>query len=153
MLFACKLRFLYNAVLLEEGIYTCECVHTLFSSCCCNFFLFLSSQFKYNVLFEVMGATWIRYLVTVFVRSTAGFVLRLNRAFIHFLAYKCRCTRKGPKIRYKDVQKLEIKPKHPYCQEKMILWVIQKFYLVCLFWVCKCVWCVFMTFYDLQSVL
>uniref|UniRef100_A0A671YAA6 Chemokine (C-X-C motif) ligand 14 n=1 Tax=Sparus aurata TaxID=8175 RepID=A0A671YAA6_SPAAU len=35
-------------------------------------------------------------------------------------AYKCRCTRKGPKIRYKDVQKLEIKPKHPYCQEKMI---------------------------------
>lgn len=39
-------------------------------------------------------------------------------------AYKCRCTRKGPKIRYKDVQKLEIKPKHPFCQEKMILWVI-----------------------------
>lgn len=38
-------------------------------------------------------------------------------------AYKCRCTRKGPKIRYKDVQKLEIKPKHPFCQEKMILWV------------------------------
>uniref|UniRef100_A0AAV2MHT7 Chemokine interleukin-8-like domain-containing protein n=1 Tax=Knipowitschia caucasica TaxID=637954 RepID=A0AAV2MHT7_KNICA len=36
-------------------------------------------------------------------------------------AYKCRCTRKGPKIRYKDVQKLEIKPKHPFCQEKMIL--------------------------------
>ncbi|KAI3351483.1 hypothetical protein L3Q82_020331, partial [Scortum barcoo] len=35
-------------------------------------------------------------------------------------AYKCRCTRKGPKIRYMDVQKLEIKPKHPYCQEKMI---------------------------------
>lgn len=40
-----------------------------------------------------------------------------------FTAYKCRCTRKGPKIRYKDVQKLEIKPKHPFCQEKMILWV------------------------------
>uniref|UniRef100_A0A3B3ZAT7 Chemokine interleukin-8-like domain-containing protein n=1 Tax=Periophthalmus magnuspinnatus TaxID=409849 RepID=A0A3B3ZAT7_9GOBI len=37
-----------------------------------------------------------------------------------FYAYKCRCTRKGPKIRYKDVQKLEIKPKHPFCQEKMI---------------------------------
>ncbi|MGH0184466.1 UNVERIFIED_CONTAM: hypothetical protein FKN15_015008 [Acipenser sinensis] len=35
-------------------------------------------------------------------------------------AYKCKCTRKGPKIRYKDVQKLEIKPKHPYCHEKMI---------------------------------
>uniref|UniRef100_A0A8D0CHW9 Chemokine (C-X-C motif) ligand 14 n=1 Tax=Scleropages formosus TaxID=113540 RepID=A0A8D0CHW9_SCLFO len=35
-------------------------------------------------------------------------------------SYKCRCTRKGPKIRYKDVQKLEIKPKHPFCQEKMI---------------------------------
>lgn len=44
-------------------------------------------------------------------------------------AYKCRCTRKGPKIRYKDVQKLEIKPKHPYCQEKMILWVITLFSL------------------------
>ena len=43
--------------------------------------------------------------------------------WICFTAYKCRCTRKGPKIRYKDVQKLEIKPKHPYCQEKMILWV------------------------------
>uniref|UniRef100_A0A672ZCG8 Chemokine (C-X-C motif) ligand 14 n=1 Tax=Sphaeramia orbicularis TaxID=375764 RepID=A0A672ZCG8_9TELE len=40
--------------------------------------------------------------------------------FICFFTYKCRCTRKGPKIRYKDVQKLEIKPKHPYCQEKMI---------------------------------
>lgn len=42
---------------------------------------------------------------------------------VHLLsaeAYKCRCTRKGPKIRYKDVQKLEIKPKHPFCQEKMI---------------------------------
>lgn len=37
-------------------------------------------------------------------------------------AYKCRCTRKGPKIRYKDVQKLEIKLKHPFCHEKMILW-------------------------------
>lgn len=44
-------------------------------------------------------------------------------------AYKCRCTRKGPKIRYKDVQKLEIKPKHPYCQEKMILWVRLLFFL------------------------
>uniref|UniRef100_A0A6Q2ZDB9 Chemokine interleukin-8-like domain-containing protein n=1 Tax=Esox lucius TaxID=8010 RepID=A0A6Q2ZDB9_ESOLU len=37
-----------------------------------------------------------------------------------YITYKCRCTRKGPKIRYKDVQKLEIKPKHPFCQEKMI---------------------------------
>uniref|UniRef100_A0A672MSM2 C-X-C motif chemokine ligand 14 n=1 Tax=Sinocyclocheilus grahami TaxID=75366 RepID=A0A672MSM2_SINGR len=42
-----------------------------------------------------------------------------RNAFIK-MSYKCRCTRKGPKIRYKDVQKLEIKPKHPYCQEKMI---------------------------------
>lgn len=44
-------------------------------------------------------------------------------------AYKCRCTRKGPKIRYKDVQKLEIKPKHPYCQEKMILWEFLSLFL------------------------
>ncbi|KAJ8254986.1 hypothetical protein GJAV_G00199630 [Gymnothorax javanicus] len=40
--------------------------------------------------------------------------------FLNAEAYKCRCTRKGPKIRYKDVQKLEFKPKHPFCQEKMI---------------------------------
>ncbi|GAA6099216.1 C-X-C motif chemokine 14 [Tachysurus ichikawai] len=37
-----------------------------------------------------------------------------------WLQIQARCTRKGPKIRYKDVQKLEIKPKHPFCQEKMI---------------------------------
>ncbi|CAL8304332.1 C-X-C motif chemokine 14 isoform X2 [Gadus morhua] len=40
--------------------------------------------------------------------------------FLTTEGYKCRCTRKGPKIRYKDVQKLEIKPKHPFCHEKMI---------------------------------
>nr|XP_033783651.1 C-X-C motif chemokine 14 [Geotrypetes seraphini] len=34
---------------------------------------------------------------------------------------KCKCSRKGPKIRYTDVQKLEIKPKYPYCQEEMIM--------------------------------
>ncbi|XP_028668805.1 C-X-C motif chemokine 14 [Erpetoichthys calabaricus] len=39
---------------------------------------------------------------------------------INVEAYKCKCTRKGPKIRYKYVQKLEIKPKYPFCQEKMI---------------------------------
>lgn len=49
--------------------------------------------------------------------------LHLLNASDFSTAYKCRCTRKGPKIRYKDVQKLEIKPKHPFCQEKMILWV------------------------------
>uniref|UniRef100_A0A8C6WQE0 Chemokine (C-X-C motif) ligand 14 n=1 Tax=Neogobius melanostomus TaxID=47308 RepID=A0A8C6WQE0_9GOBI len=38
----------------------------------------------------------------------------------HITQVSCRCTRKGPKIRYKDVQKLEIKPKHPFCREKMI---------------------------------
>ena len=54
-------------------------------------------------------------------------------------AYKCRCTRKGPKIRYKDVQKLEIKPKHPYCQEKMILWVTIEFFVILLLChVCFC---------------
>uniref|UniRef100_A0A673JWH2 C-X-C motif chemokine 14-like n=1 Tax=Sinocyclocheilus rhinocerous TaxID=307959 RepID=A0A673JWH2_9TELE len=47
-------------------------------------------------------------------------LLLVLTAFIVLISYKCRCTRKGPKIRYKDVQKLEIKPKHPYCQEKMI---------------------------------
>lgn len=59
-----------------------------------------------------------------------------------FTAYKCRCTRKGPKIRYKDVQKLEIKPKHPYCQEKMILWV------KCCTFVCFCPFMI-----DLSSLL
>ncbi|XP_018425877.1 PREDICTED: C-X-C motif chemokine 14 [Nanorana parkeri] len=34
---------------------------------------------------------------------------------------KCKCSRKGPKIRFTDVQKLEIKPRHPYCEEKMII--------------------------------
>ncbi|XP_043925154.1 C-X-C motif chemokine 14 [Protopterus annectens] len=33
---------------------------------------------------------------------------------------KCLCPRKGMKIRYKDVQKLEIKARHPYCKEKMV---------------------------------
>ncbi|KAM4586209.1 C-X-C motif chemokine 14 [Fundulus diaphanus] len=50
-------------------------------------------------------------------------LLLLMVVILHSLsaeAYKCRCTRKGPKIRYKDVQKLEMKPKHPFCQEKMI---------------------------------
>ncbi|XP_029368967.1 C-X-C motif chemokine 14 [Echeneis naucrates] len=47
-------------------------------------------------------------------------VLVVALYFLSAEAYKCRCTRKGPKIRYKDVQKLEIKPKHPFCQEKMI---------------------------------
>lgn len=59
-----------------------------------------------------------------------------------FTAYKCRCTRKGPKIRYKDVQKLEIKPKHPYCQEKMILWV------KCCTFICFCPFMI-----DLSSLL
>ncbi|XP_078509360.1 C-X-C motif chemokine 14 [Lissotriton helveticus] len=38
---------------------------------------------------------------------------------------KCKCSRKGPKIRFSDVQKLEIKPKHPYCEEKMIIVTMQ----------------------------
>ncbi|ROL55508.1 C-X-C motif chemokine 14 [Anabarilius grahami] len=54
-------------------------------------------------------------------RCTAALLLLVIAVYsLNTEAYKCRCTRKGPKIRYKDVQKLEIKPKHPYCQEKMI---------------------------------
>ncbi|NP_571702.1 C-X-C motif chemokine 14 precursor [Danio rerio] len=53
--------------------------------------------------------------------STAALFLLVIAVYsLNTEAYKCRCTRKGPKIRYIDVQKLEIKPKHPYCQEKMI---------------------------------
>ncbi|CDQ58218.1 C-X-C motif chemokine 14-like isoform X1 [Oncorhynchus nerka] len=53
--------------------------------------------------------------------TTAALLLLVIALYsLHTEAYKCRCTRKGPKIRYKDVQKLEIKPKHPFCQEKMI---------------------------------
>ncbi|KAK6474926.1 C-X-C motif chemokine 14-like [Huso huso] len=54
-------------------------------------------------------------------RSTVLLILMIIALYsISVEAYKCKCTRKGPKIRYKDVQKLEIKPKHPYCHEKMI---------------------------------
>ncbi|KAG7465000.1 hypothetical protein MATL_G00171590 [Megalops atlanticus] len=54
-------------------------------------------------------------------RCTAALILLVIAIyFLNVEAYKCRCTRKGPKIRYKDVQKVEIKPKHPFCQEKMI---------------------------------
>lgn len=54
-------------------------------------------------------------------RCTAALLLLVIAIYsLNTEAYKCRCTRKGPKIRYKDVQKLEIKPKHPFCQEKMI---------------------------------
>ncbi|CAI9604656.1 unnamed protein product [Staurois parvus] len=41
---------------------------------------------------------------------------------------KCKCSRKGPKIRFTDVQKLEIKPRHPYCEEKMIMYVLYPLY-------------------------
>uniref|UniRef100_W5N367 Chemokine (C-X-C motif) ligand 14 n=2 Tax=Lepisosteus oculatus TaxID=7918 RepID=W5N367_LEPOC len=54
-------------------------------------------------------------------RCTAALLLLVFAVyFLNVEAYKCKCTRKGPKIHYKDVQKLEIKPKHPFCQEKMI---------------------------------
>uniref|UniRef100_A0A8C8VN03 C-X-C motif chemokine ligand 14 n=1 Tax=Pelusios castaneus TaxID=367368 RepID=A0A8C8VN03_9SAUR len=38
---------------------------------------------------------------------------------------KCKCSRKGPKIRFSAVQKLEIKPKYPHCKEKMIIITMQ----------------------------
>ncbi|KAG9490854.1 C-X-C motif chemokine 14 [Eleutherodactylus coqui] len=40
---------------------------------------------------------------------------------LHVEGSKCKCSRKGPKIRLGDVQKLEIKPRHPYCEEKMVI--------------------------------
>uniref|UniRef100_A0A6I8SQI1 Chemokine (C-X-C motif) ligand 14 n=1 Tax=Xenopus tropicalis TaxID=8364 RepID=A0A6I8SQI1_XENTR len=41
---------------------------------------------------------------------------------LHVEGSKCKCSRKGPKIRFTDVQKLEIKPKYPYCEERMIMY-------------------------------
>ncbi|KAJ6667940.1 hypothetical protein lerEdw1_016261 [Lerista edwardsae] len=34
---------------------------------------------------------------------------------------KCKCSRKGPKIRFSDILRLEEKPKYPYCKERMIM--------------------------------
>ncbi|XP_030314958.1 C-X-C motif chemokine 14 isoform X1 [Calypte anna] len=34
---------------------------------------------------------------------------------------KCKCSRKGPKIRFSNVRKLEIKPRYPFCVEEMII--------------------------------
>uniref|UniRef100_UPI00398F0CD8 C-X-C motif chemokine 14 n=1 Tax=Pristiophorus japonicus TaxID=55135 RepID=UPI00398F0CD8 len=45
---------------------------------------------------------------------------------INVEAYKCRCTRKRPKISYKDVQKVEVKPRYAYCKEKMIFVTMAK---------------------------
>ncbi|XP_075457245.1 C-X-C motif chemokine 14 isoform X2 [Ascaphus truei] len=44
---------------------------------------------------------------------------------VHVEGSKCKCSRKGPKIRFTDVQKMEIKPKYPYCEEKMIIVTMQ----------------------------
>ncbi|XP_020382161.1 C-X-C motif chemokine 14 isoform X1 [Rhincodon typus] len=41
-------------------------------------------------------------------------------------AYKCKCSRKSPKISYKDVRKVESKPRYPYCKEKMIFVTMAK---------------------------
>ncbi|XP_043559418.1 C-X-C motif chemokine 14 [Chiloscyllium punctatum] len=41
-------------------------------------------------------------------------------------AYKCKCNRKSPKISYKDVRKVETKPRYPYCKEKMIYVTMKK---------------------------
>uniref|UniRef100_A0A670J4I2 Chemokine interleukin-8-like domain-containing protein n=1 Tax=Podarcis muralis TaxID=64176 RepID=A0A670J4I2_PODMU len=45
----------------------------------------------------------------------------LALTYINWLGSKCRCARKGPKIRFSDIQKLEEKPKYPYCKERMIM--------------------------------
>lgn len=140
--------FFCNNILLKKRIYKDDTFNlvlhfsvdsrsTFFMQLYCSFYF--SFLFKYNF----WGAKWIRNLLTVvvivFETHPSMFFLETKPClFIHFLAYKCRCTRKGPKIRYKDVQKLEIKPKHPYCQEKMILWVGKKYLsFISLFWVCN----------------
>ncbi|CAJ0944570.1 unnamed protein product [Ranitomeya imitator] len=50
---------------------------------------------------------------------------------LHVEGSKCKCSRKGPKIRFSDVQKLEIKPRHPYCEEKMVMYVILRLFTAC----------------------
>ncbi|XP_006003532.1 C-X-C motif chemokine 14 [Latimeria chalumnae] len=55
-------------------------------------------------------------------------LLALTVYSINVEASKCRCTRKGPKITFKNVQKVEIKPKHPFCKEKMIFVTVNKSY-------------------------
>ncbi|XP_030067229.1 C-X-C motif chemokine 14 [Microcaecilia unicolor] len=56
----------------------------------------------------------------------AALVLLVVICSVSVQGSKCKCSRKGPKIRYTDVQKLEIKPKYPHCQEKMVIVTVQK---------------------------
>ncbi|XP_066473836.1 C-X-C motif chemokine 14 [Tiliqua scincoides] len=53
---------------------------------------------------------------------TAVFLLLLIVVcFTSIEGSKCKCSRKGPKIRFSDIQRLEEKPKYPYCKERMII--------------------------------
>lgn len=109
---------------------------TFFMQLYCSFYSLLFSKIIVGVQNE-SEISWQLLLLLLFWDSPVYCMFFLETKpcpFINLLAYKCRCTRKGPKIRYKDVQKLEIKPKHPYCQEKMILWVgkISIFYFLVL---------------------
>uniref|UniRef100_A0A8D2LG47 C-X-C motif chemokine ligand 14 n=1 Tax=Varanus komodoensis TaxID=61221 RepID=A0A8D2LG47_VARKO len=36
---------------------------------------------------------------------------------------KCKCLRKGPKIRFSDIQKLEERPKYPYVYNSQIVFL------------------------------
>ncbi|XP_063784790.1 C-X-C motif chemokine 14 [Pseudophryne corroboree] len=53
--------------------------------------------------------------------SVAFLLLLIAVCTLHVEGLKCKCPRKGPKIRFTEVQKLEIKPRHPFCEEKMII--------------------------------
>ncbi|KAM3849119.1 C-X-C motif chemokine 14 [Vipera latastei] len=48
-------------------------------------------------------------------------ILVLVICFTSVEGSKCKCLRKGPKIRFSDIQKLEERPKYPYCKERMII--------------------------------
>ncbi|XP_062908757.1 C-X-C motif chemokine 14 isoform X1 [Mobula hypostoma] len=52
--------------------------------------------------------------------SAAVLLLLLVICSIDVEAYNCKCIRKRPKISYKDVQKVEVKARYPFCKEKMI---------------------------------
>lgn len=53
--------------------------------------------------------------------AAALFLLLLALCASRVEGSKCKCSRKGPKIRYSDVKKLEMKPKYPHCEEKMVI--------------------------------
>lgn len=47
--------------------------------------------------------------------------LQAHEKMLSLVGVKCKCSRKGPKIRFSNVRKLEIKPRYPFCVEEMIM--------------------------------